>query len=133
MHHVEIFTDGACSGNPGPMGVGVVLRNRHGYRREISKHMGRGTSNRAELAAVVEGLRVLTQPEHTRVTLYTDSTYVTGLLSGRYRAKANHDLVNSAKAFVSQCAGFEVKKVPGHAGVKENERCDQLAKQASKK
>ena len=70
---VEIFTDGACSGNPGPGGWGTILRF-NGVEKELSGGMDDTTNNRMEIMAVLEGLRALTRP--CQVTVYTDSKYV---------------------------------------------------------
>lgn len=71
--HVEIFTDGACSGNPGPGGYGVILRYK-GVNKELSDGSPSTTNNRMELSAVIAGLSALKEP--CDVTLYSDSKYI---------------------------------------------------------
>ena len=135
---VELFTDGACSGNPGPGGWGVILRWRN-TERELFGGEPSTTNNRMELLAVIEGLRALKKP--CRVAVYTDSQYVqkgmTQWLEGwkerDFRVKGggyrpNHDLwrVLDDLAAIHDIVWYWVK---GHAGHEENERADALARQ----
>lgn len=135
---VELFTDGACSGNPGPGGWGVILRWRD-TKRELFGGEPSTTNNRMELLAVIEGLRALKKP--CRVDVYTDSQYVqkgmTQWLEGwkakDFRVKGggyrpNHDLWRALDALaVTHDVGWHWVK--GHAGHAENERADALARQ----
>ena len=135
---VELFTDGACSGNPGPGGWGVILRWRD-TERELFGGEPSTTNNRMELLAVIEGLRALKKP--CRVDVYTDSQYVqkgmTQWLEGwkakDFRVKGggyrpNHDLWRALDALaVTHDVGWHWVK--GHAGHAENERADALARQ----
>ena len=139
---VEIFTDGACSGNPGPGGWGAVLRY-NGVERELSGGDGETTNNRMELTAVIEGLRALKQP--CRVLLCTDSKYVAdGVLKGwadgwqkRGWRKAdgkpalNPDLWEQLLALL-EVHDVEITWIKGHNGHPENERCDRLAVEQTK-
>jgi len=129
MFKVSIYTDGACSGNPGPAGIGAILLCGE-RRREISRFIGEATNNRAEIQAVITALRALKAPEKTEVTLFTDSQLVSGLLTQNWKAKANQDLVNEMKELAQSCASFEVVKVKGHNGNPLNERADELARKA---
>jgi ribonuclease HI len=124
---VEIWTDGACSGNPGPMGIGVVVIDGP-TRREKGEYLGIGTNNIAELTAIGRGVD-LAAAAGRRMRVYTDSSYAIGVLSKGWKAKANQDLIASLKR---QLAPLDVEfvKVAGHAGVPENERCDELAREA---
>lgn len=136
---IELFTDGASSGNPGPGGYGVILRAGNHYK-ELSAGFRKTTNNRMELMAVIVGLEALKKPG-TDVTIYSDSKYVI-------------DAVEKGWVFGWQKKGFAGKKNPdlwrrflqvyrlhtikfvwvkGHAGHPENERCDQLAVEAGKK
>ena len=141
--HVEIFTDGACSGNPGPGGWGAILRyGRH--QRELSGGENRTTKNRMELTAWIAALELLTEP--CQVTLTTDSQYVAnGIMKGwaeswkrRGWKKAdktpalNPDLWEKLLAQTHRHQ-VEIIWVKGHAGHPENERCDQLAVAESQK
>jgi len=131
MPNVTAYTDGACSGNPGPAGIGVVLLSGN-YRKEISLPLGVSTNNRAEIQAVIEALRCLRRPEETNLTVYTDSQLVYGLLASGWKAKANTDLVAEMKGLAHKCASFRVVKVRGHNGDRFNEIADALARKAIK-
>ncbi len=124
---VEIWTDGACSGNPGPMGIGVVVIDG-ATRREKGEYLGVGTNNIAELTAIARGID-LAGDAGRRMRVYTDSSYAIGVLSKGWKAKANQELIAKLKR---QLAPLDVEfvKVAGHAGVPENERCDELAREA---
>ncbi len=129
---VHIWTDGACSGNPGPMGIGVVVIAGE-KRKEHGEYLGRGTNNIAELTAIRRGLEVaaeLVPLRDRRVLVYSDSSYAIGLLSQGWKAKANQELVAELRAFLRNYRDLRMIKVEGHAGVAENERCDVLARQA---
>jgi ribonuclease HI len=129
---VHIWTDGACSGNPGPMGIGIVVK-AGGRRKEHGEYLGRGTNNIAELTAIMRGLEIsaefLPNPDHP-IRVYTDSSYAIGLLSQGWKAKANQELVAEIREFLRGYHNLRMVKVEGHAGVPENERCDLLARQA---
>ena len=124
---VEIWTDGACSGNPGPMGIGMVVIDG-ATRREKGEYLGVGTNNIAELTAIARGID-LAGDTGRRMRVYTDSSYAIGVLSKGWKAKANQELIAKLKR---QLAPLDVEfvKVAGHAGVPENERCDELARRA---
>lgn len=139
MKQVYIYTDGACSHNPGPGGWGVVLIYGD-YRKELSGADSETTNNRMELTAVIEGLRALNQP--CQVTLFTDSKYIVDSVNlGRLEKwsqngwrKANKGSVLNADLWedivaLTSIHQVEFRWVKGHAGHPENERCDQLAKQ----
>ena len=130
---LEIWTDGACSGNPGPMGIGVVVLDG-GARRELGEYLGVGTNNIAELVAIERGLDLVgdggKSERDRRIRVYTDSSYSIGLLSQGWKAKANQELVARIRERLSDFPKVEFVKVAGHAGVPENERCDELARQA---
>ncbi|MFA7256892.1 MAG: ribonuclease HI [Kiritimatiellales bacterium] len=134
---IKIYTDGACKGNPGPGGYGVVLLlgNR---RKELSGGFRKTTNNRMEMMACIEGLRSLKRP--CNVELSSDSSYVVNALekgwAQRWRSNGwklspgkpakNSDLW---KLLLDLCAEHTVrfKWIKGHAGHPENERCDALA------
>lgn len=134
---VEIFTDGACSGNPGPGGWGALLRWR-GQEKELHGGEPATTNNRMELTAAIEALRALNRPSN--VVLTTDSVYVRdgitswlpqwkrrGWLTAAKKPVKNEDLW---RALDEQAARHEVRWewVKGHAGHPENERADELAR-----
>jgi ribonuclease HI len=127
---IVVYTDGACTGNPGPMGVGVVIL-RGGRREEISEFLGEGTNNIAELTAIERALDALAPAEREHpVLVHVDSAYAIGVVSGAYKAKKNLELVARLRAKAGRFPHLRFVKVAGHAGVAENERCDQLATQA---
>ncbi len=134
---VEIFTDGACSGNPGPGGWGAVLRY-NGHEKELSGGEVNTTNNRMELTAVIEALSNLKEP--CRVTLTTDSKYVAdginqgwakswkknGWRKSDKKPALNPDLWQKLLDLL-EIHTVDIVWVKGHAGHPENERCDQLA------
>ena len=122
---IHLYTDGACSGNPGPAGIGILLRYGDKEKR-ISHYIGIGTNNIAELEAVKTGLLAI--KSHTLpVKVYTDSSYVMGLLSLGWKPKKNTALVMSIKELIKKFHYIEFIKVKGHSGHRENEIVDQLA------
>jgi ribonuclease HI len=127
---IIIYTDGACHGNPGPMGIGIVILDR-GERREVSEFLGEGTNNIAELTAILRALELVPESERTRqVLVHSDSAYALGLIGLGWKAKKNVELVESLRRVAAQFPHLRTIKVAGHAGVSENERCDQLANAA---
>lgn len=136
MKHIEIFTDGACRGNPGPGGWGAILRFGV-HEKELRGSEAETTNNRMELMAAIAALEALTEP--CSVALTTDSQYlrqgVTQWLAGwkcngwktsNKQPVKNQDLWQRIDA-VSQRHQIEWLWVKGHSGHDENERCDQLA------
>ena len=121
---VILYTDGACTGNPGPMGIGVVMLDGK-ERKELSEFIGEGTNNIAELTAIVRALEI--SPRDRTVVLHADSAYALGLLGKGWKAKANQALVEKMRALAREFKDLRLVKVAGHAGVSENERADQLA------
>jgi ribonuclease HI len=124
---VIVYTDGACTGNPGPMGIGVVILDGR-ERRELSEYLGVGTNNIAELTAIVRALE--STPRDRTVILHSDSAYALGLLGKGWKAKANQELVEKMRQTARGFQDLRLVKVAGHAGVSENERCDELARAA---
>lgn len=120
-----VFTDGASSGNPGPSGIGVVLRfGKH--EKEISEYIGVATNNVAELKAIQAGLSAV-KNRNMPVQIFTDSSYAYGVLRLGWKAKANNELVVSIKKMMKKFKNLEIIKVRGHAGDEGNERADLLA------
>jgi ribonuclease HI len=123
------YTDGACTGNPGPMGIGMVLIDpKTGERRERSEFLGEGTNNIAELVAIQRALELA--PEGRALAVHSDSSYALGLLGLGWKAKANQALVAQIRVLAEGRADLRLVKVAGHAGVVENERADELARTA---
>jgi len=130
---IKIFTDGSSRGNPGPGGYGVVMLYK-GNRKELSQGYRITTNNRMELTAVIKALEAI-KKNSIKVTIYSDSKYVVESVEkgwvwnwGRkkFKKKKNIDLW---KQFIPLYKKFNIKFVwvKGHAGIKENERCDELA------
>jgi ribonuclease HI len=125
---VLAYADGACSGNPGPAGVGVVML-WDDQRKELSEYLGHGTNNIAELTAILRAAEAM--PDAARpLHLYTDSSYAIGVLSKGWKAKANQELVAAVKRALASLDEVKLLYVPGHAGVPLNERADALATSA---
>ncbi len=137
MKNISIWTDGACSGNPGPGGWGALLRSGD-HQKELSGGDFETTNNRMELVAAIEALNALKQPSN--VDLYTDSQYVKGGMTGWIHGWKRNGWKTSAKKPVKnvelwQALDEAVKRhqinwhwVKGHAGHDENERADELAR-----
>ena len=138
MKRVSIYTDGACLGNPGPGGWGVILRYG-GHEKELSGGFSDTTNNRMEITAVLEGLSALKEP--CIVDLYTDSQYVSKAVtdgwlenwqSNGWRTSAkqpvkNQDLWQRLLSLLERHR-MHFHWIRGHAGHPENERCDALAR-----
>lgn len=125
-----IYTDGACSGNPGPAGIGVVMCYK-GHRKEISRYIGPATNNIAELEAIKAGLEAV-KNRSLPVVLFSDSSYSLGLLTKGWKAKQNQELVKKVRELVNTFKNLRIIKIKGHAGHPENERADRLAVAAIK-
>ena len=125
-----IFTDGASSGNPGPSGIGVVLRFGE-HEKEISEYIGVATNNIAELRAIQAGLQAIKNTD-LPVRLFTDSNYAYGVLALGWKVRANSEMVESIKKLMAQFIDLKIVKVKGHAGDEGNERADFLATSAIK-
>ncbi len=127
------YADGACSGNPGPAGLGIMIDEGE-TRRELSEYLGTGTNNIAELTAILRVAELYldgaggTLP--VAIEIRTDSQYSIGVLSKGWKAKANVELVAEVKKALKRLPGVRLLYVPGHAGVAGNERADALARAA---
>ena len=143
MKQIEMFTDGACSGNPGPGGWGTILRYQ-GREKELSGGESQTTNNRMELSAVINGLEALKEPCEVNVT--TDSRYVVdGITKGwarswradGWRKKDKKPALNpdlwERLLELTEKHSVSFNWIKGHAGHAENERCDALAVAQSKK
>ncbi len=138
MKKVTIYTDGACSGNPGPGGLGVVLIHNE-LRKEIAKGFALTTNNRMEILAAIEGLLALKEP--CEVELYSDSRYLVDAIEKGWAVKwkknnwkrnktdraLNPDLWEQLLGLLD-VHRVKFNWVRGHADNKENNRCDQLAR-----
>ena len=143
MKHIQIFTDGACSGNPGPGGWGAILRYK-AHEKELSGGEAETTNNRMELMALIAALEQLKEP--CEIDLCSDSQYViNGMQKGwakGWRARGwkkadkspalNSDLW-ARLLDLSEAHTIHYNWIKGHAGHPENERCDRLAVEQSKR
>jgi len=125
---VVAWTDGACTGNPGPAGAGVLLVVG-GRRREISQYLGQGTNNIGELTAVKLALEAIDDPTQP-IVVHTDSEYTIGVLTKPWKPKKNQELIAEIRQLMRRFRRLKLVKVAGHAGVPENERVDGLARRA---
>ncbi len=143
MKNIEIFTDGACLGNPGPGGWGAILRY-NGVEKVLSDGEAETTNNRMEILAVIKALKAL--KEKCNIELYTDSQYVCNAInkgwaqkwkSNNWKRNKNEPALNSdlwevlLDLLEEQNVNFNWVK--GHAGHEENERCDVLARTEAQK
>jgi ribonuclease HI len=135
---IQIYTDGAASGNPGPGGLGVVMIYGS-LRKEISEGYRLTTNNRMELLAVIRGLEAI-RWENAEVIVFTDSKYVSEAINQKwlfgwekkdFKNKKNPDLWKILLPLYRKHK-VEFRWVKGHAGNVENNRCDELAVQAAK-
>ncbi len=141
IERVKIYTDGACSGNPGPGGWGAILRYQ-GAEKELSGFDPATTNNRMELKAAIEGIKSLKRS--VKVDLYTDSQYLRdGITKWLSKWKENNWRLSNKQPVKNQdlweALEFQIQShtidwhwVKGHAGHPENERADALARQAIK-
>ena len=122
------YTDGACSGNPGPAGSGVVLVSPDGKMHEGLEYLGDATNNVAELTVILCAIEWI--PSDGRaIVVHTDSQYAIGVIQKGWKAKVNQELVARTKRAV-EARGARLVYVPGHQGVALNERADELAREA---
>ena len=139
---IEIYSDGACSGNPGPGGYGAILK--YGDRiKEISGFDPATTNNRMEMRGVIEALRLIKRP--SKIKVVTDSNYVVkgmtewimGWIKKKWMNASKKPVLNKdlweALLELSRTHDIQWTWIKGHAGHQENERCDQLARDAIKK
>ena len=139
---IEIFVDGACSGNPGPGGWGVIMRLRQGAEKELSGSEAHTTNNRMELMAAIRGLEAVEKCQGQKIALYTDSMYLRdGMKQWMPKWKQNDWLDAVSRGIknldlwrrldeLSQKHEIEWHWVRGHSGHPENERADLLARNA---
>jgi ribonuclease HI len=122
------YTDGACSGNPGPSGAGMVVIAPGGKIHEGFEFIGEATNNVAELTAVLRGAECIPR-EAKSAAVMTDSKYAIGVLTKAWKPKVNQELIARTRKVLAGRT-LQVLYVPGHSGVPMNERADELAREA---
>jgi ribonuclease HI len=128
--HIVAYTDGACSGNPGPAGSGLLVMTLDGKKLESFRYLGdRSTNNVAELTAIEMALDAV-EDRDADYEIRTDSLYAIGMLAKNHKAKANQELIAKIKAKLALRSKTKLQYVPGHAEVEGNERADVLAREA---
>ncbi|MFO0670834.1 MAG: ribonuclease H [Polyangiaceae bacterium] len=125
------YTDGACTGNPGPAGAGFIVIEPGGKIAEGFESLGIGTNNVAELTAILRAAEAIPR-DAPEVVIHTDSKYAIGVLGQNWKAKANQALIAQTKSVLAEHQHVRFVYVPGHAGVPLNERADELAREAIK-
>jgi len=124
-----VYADGACSGNPGPAGLGIVLVGPDGTVAEGYEYLGEATNNIAELTGILRAAEIL--PTEEPAVIHTDSQYSIGVLTKGWKAKVNQGLIADVKkALAGRSGASRLVYVPGHSGVPLNERADELAREA---
>jgi len=128
---IQCYTDGACTGNPGPAGSGCRVQFPDGRVVEEARALGRATNNVAELTAVEMALDALDEagvaPDVPAV-VWSDSGYARGVLTLGWKAKANVELITELRARLKRRPGVRLEWVAGHVGIPGNERADVLAR-----
>lgn len=129
-HAIQCFTDGACVGNPGPAGSGLVVKFPDGTRVERYRALGLATNNIGELTAIemaLDELAAAAVDSAAAVVVFSDSQYARGVLTLGWKAKANVSLIAGIRAKLRERPGVSLQWVAGHVGIAENERADALA------
>ncbi len=134
MSVINLYTDGACSGNPGPGGCASILVY-NGHRKQLSAGYKKTTNNRMELRAVIMGLEAINRT-NTKIVIHSDSMYVINAFvkkwvfnweKDNYKGKKNSDLFKILLKLYRRFESIEFLWVKGHSGHEENENCDSLA------
>ncbi|SJZ71864.1 ribonuclease HI family protein [Selenihalanaerobacter shriftii] len=126
MTELNIYTDGASRGNPGPAGIGAVIFDKTGNRKEeLAKYIGETTNNVAEYKAILEGLKLAKSLTPKVVNLFADSQLVIKQLTGEYRVKSKRlkPYYNEVKALLAEIPEYNLKHIPRE----ENKEADKLA------
>jgi len=127
MKNIVIYSDGSSLGNPGPGGFGIVLRYKNKIK-EVSGGIPHTTNNRAEMVAVIEGLKALN--ESCNVMVYTDSKYIVSTYNDGWQKKKNNDLWKIMDN-LNKIHNIKYTWIKGHAGNPDNEKCNLLAQLAA--
>ena len=126
---IELYTDGACSCNPGPAGAGILMMYKS-HEKRISKFLGHATNNIAELSAIKIGLEAVSDKSKD-IMIYTDSQYSIGVLSNpTWKPKKNKELIKEIKDIIATFNKVDFQWVKGHSDSRENNIVDELAVRA---
>ena len=125
MAELEVYIDGACSGNPGPAGIGVLVCEGQKPILRISKYLGDVTNNIAELESLKIALQNLSPKDNIKI--YLDSQYVIGLMTDNWKAKANKELVQFVRSDLKRFHHLKFIKVKGHSDNNGNAAADKFA------
>ena len=128
---IVAYTDGGCIGNPGPSGLGYVIRYPNNQVVKKGEPLGSGTNNIAELTAIYRVLQTVTDI-HAPLRIHTDSSYAIGVLTQGWKAKVNQQLIAEIRAALRRFSDVQLIKVKGHAGNPDNELVDKLANTAAR-
>ena len=123
-----VYVDGACSDNPGPAGLGIVLVAPDLTMYDGYEYLGDATNNIAELTAILRAVELV--PVGDVAVVYTDSQYSIGVLTKDWRPKKNQELIARTRKAFELRRDWSLRYVPGHVGVKLNERADELARES---
>ena len=122
---IDIYTDGASKGNPGPSGIGIVFLIDN-QTKEYGEFIGHGTNNIAELTAVLRALQLIND-KNNDIKIHTDSEYVIGIFQGGYTARKNQELIQKIKNEIRKFNRVKFVKVKAHADDYYNNMADHLA------
>lgn len=128
---LTINIDGASSGNPGPAGIGVVLKGENNFKKEVSRYIGEATNNVAEYEALICALEEAWELKYSNIIIHTDSQLLVNQLGGKYKIKSENikPLYDKARKLLSRFSRLELKQVKRE----HNTEADKLATQAVKK
>ncbi len=128
---IKIYTDGGAQPNPGDAGLGLCIIRPTGLSLNYWEYLGKTTNNVAELTAILRALQSIVEKKRD-VTIYSDSNYSIGVITGRMKAKKNIALISEIRHEASQFLKLRFRKVAAHSGIHYNELVDQLATRARK-
>ncbi len=123
------YTDGACTGNPGPSGSGFIVIGPDGEKLEGYDYLGEGTNNIAELNGILRAIQLVPN-DAPSVVVHTDSKYAIGVLTKPWKPKVNKELIEEIRRLIASRREVQLAYVPGHSGIPLNERADELAREA---
>lgn len=123
---IRAYTDGSCIGNPGPSGIGFLIRYPDGTILQKGEPLGDGTNNIAELTAIYRVAQIV-EDKSTQLLIHTDSTYSIGVLTKNWKAKANKQLIAKIRQEIAKFSHIGLIKVKAHSDVSDNKTVDNLA------